>query len=90
MAKFVVGRIYEYRRKVILDEVVTYFRCVRRTEKTVWMTRILDNGKESEPYRCKIYPWGTDSEYVYKSGAGNARSVWYSCDFQIFAKDWVR
>ncbi|MBQ1296008.1 MAG: hypothetical protein IIY21_18320 [Clostridiales bacterium] len=85
--RFEVGKVYEYRRKVILDEVVTLYRCVKRTEKTAWFVRILDDGSDGCEYRVRIQPWGNDSEYVYKAGAGNPRSCWYSCDFQIFAKD---
>ena len=86
--RFEVGKVYEYRHKVILEEVVTLYRCVKRTEKTVWLARILDDGSDSPvTERVRIRPWGNDSEYAYKSGSGNPRSCWYSCEFQIFAKD---
>lgn len=90
--KFEVGKIYVYERKDAFgrETLKDYYRCEKRTEKTVWFSHVNEDGslvcpinhltgEPKQPTRYKIRQWGMEDEYVAGDGFGNARSVWY-CD----------
>lgn len=89
MQRFEPNHIYLEHRRIILEDVVIRYRVDRRTEKSVWISRIEKDGSEGESRRYKIHYYGDVCEYLYGSGAGNPRSVWYSPDLNLFAKDKV-
>ena len=87
MQRFEPGKVYkEYRTVFAKNDTIHRYRCVRRTDKSVWVAYIKDDGTECEPRRHRINYYG-DCEYLYGSGVGNARSVWYSSSLNLFAKD---
>ena len=92
MFKFEVGKMYPWKHRIILEEKISWYRCERRTEKSVWMSYRKDDGTFAEPvmFRIREYGWeGSENhcEYVAGQGRGNPRSCWYSSGVQIMAKD---
>ena len=85
-SKFEVGQMYAEHRKHILEEYIVKYKVVRRTEKTVWVCRIKDDGTECLPEGHRVEPFG-DCEYIHGRGIGNPRSVWYSDGLNLFSKD---
>lgn len=87
MQRFEVDRIYLEHKKIILNSVITRYVVDRRTEKSVWVSRINSDGTTGESRRYKIHYYGDVCEYLYGRGTGNPRSVFYSPDLNLFAKD---
>ena len=88
MNQFEVGKVYFQKYKIILEEHVMHYRCVKRTPKTVWLTCINDDGTDGWTDRYRIYESGEDgSEYAHKRGLGNPRSVRYSDGPTIYARE---
>ena len=85
--RFEVGKIYLEYRRIILDEYVVKYRVDRRTDKSVWVSRIKDDGSVGSSVRYKIHHYGDECEYIYGRGLGNPRSVWYESGVNLFAKD---
>ena len=84
--RFEIGKVYAEHRRYILEEYIVRYKVVRRTEKTVWVCRINDDGTEGLPEGHRVEPFG-DCEYIHGRGIGNPRSVWYSDGLNLFSKD---
>lgn len=92
MKKFVVGKMYPWKRKIILEEYVNWYRCEKRTDKSVWLAYMKEDGTFAPPtmYRIREYAWDGSPdhcEYIAGQGRGNPRSCWFSSGVQIMAKD---
>lgn len=96
--KFEVGRIYVYERKDLFgkETLKDYYRCEKRTEKSVWFSHVNEDGslvcpishltgETMQPTRYKIRQWGMEDEYVAGDGFGNARSVWYCGGVHLYS-----
>lgn len=84
--------MYPWKRRIILEEHIDWYRCEKRTDKSVWLARLMKDGTFSDPVMYRIREWGWNGcndhcEYVAGQGRGNPRSCWYSSGVQIMAKD---
>ena len=91
METFAVGELYRVEKKKNgpFEGYVRYYKCIRRTEKSVWLRRY-DNELVGESVMYRVRTDHPSGEYVCGRGRGNAKSVWYNDGEMIWAKDAVR
>lgn len=88
---FEVGKTYVYERKDAFGEKIvrSFYECLRRTEKSVWMAAVDENGEliypDNKPMMLRVHKWGQDDEYVYERGFGNPRSCWYCGGMHLYS-----
>ena len=85
MITFEVGKVYlEYNGSIIDRDNIFRYVCTRRTDKTVWVAYIDDDGKQYPEERYRIHYYGDECECLYNSSI--SRTNWAS-KINLYAKN---
>lgn len=86
MITFEVGKVYlEHFRSVANPDNIIRYLCTRRTDKTVWVAYLDDDGTQHPEERHRVHYYGDECEYLYDSSS--SKSNWAISSINLFAKD---